>query len=76
MRTKINTFAFKKVQVMLFRTTIVCMSLVTIGAAILVGIYYAIVDRKKSVDNYYYGGRQMSPVNKIPLKCDWFKLFL
>ena len=27
-----------------------------------VGIYYAVVDRKKNVDNYYYGGRKMSPV--------------
>jgi len=34
----------------------------TIGLAVAVGIYYAVVDRKKNVDNYYYGGRSMSPV--------------
>ena len=33
-----------------------------ISAAI--GVYYAIKSRKNnSVDNYYYGGRKMSPVS-------------
>ena len=30
--------------------------------SLAVGIYYAFKDRKKLVDNYYFGGRNMSPV--------------
>ena len=28
----------------------------------LIGIYYAYKDRRKSVTDYYYGGKKMSPV--------------
>ena len=41
-----------------------CFITVTLLLATLIGIYYAYKDRKrKTVKNYYYGGKNLSPVS-------------
>ena len=45
-----------------------------LGLSLAIGIYYAYKDRKKkSIENYYFGGRHMSPVTGSVTTCEFRK---
>ena len=52
-----------KMSIIEFKFKLKTKFLVMLGLAIVIGVYYAWKDRKKeTMDTYYFGGRNMSPV--------------